>query len=266
MQQRLGVSERLPRNLNKYEFVEEIYIAILDAYDLAVPDRRVKDQLVDALSASPEVWGEDILPAFPRVRLKGLCRAFGLPYHLTQGLPSRLSAGANPWFGLLRAIPRAVAGAQSLRENITFRLDFKPLIHELRMPHDEPKRGVREREERKAKSGRFGASSAQPRTGKKCREGRNHGICVGGRSLSGPEQQQERDAHRSVAGSNTSFARSSPDKKTERKYRNTNHDAFQAQFAKASCRHDRRHHPKLGDVPVQDGNCFLRVRIPSTAS
>ena len=62
------------------------------------------------------------------------------------------------------------------------------------MPDNEPEHSVREREERKAKSGCCGASGAQPRAGKKCREGRKHGIGVGGRSLSGPEQQQERDA------------------------------------------------------------------------
>ncbi len=53
-------------------------LGVLDAYDLRVSDRRVKNQLVDALAASPEVQGEDILPAFPRARLKALCRAFGL--------------------------------------------------------------------------------------------------------------------------------------------------------------------------------------------
>jgi len=32
---------------------------VLDAYDLRVTDRCVKNQLVDALAASPEVQGED---------------------------------------------------------------------------------------------------------------------------------------------------------------------------------------------------------------
>ena len=53
-------------------------LAVLDAYELAVPDRRVKDQLVEVLAASNQVRLDDILQAFPRVRLKALCRGFDL--------------------------------------------------------------------------------------------------------------------------------------------------------------------------------------------
>lgn len=34
-------------------------LGVLDAYDLRVSDRRVKNQLLDALAASPDVQGED---------------------------------------------------------------------------------------------------------------------------------------------------------------------------------------------------------------
>ena len=44
-------------------------LGVLDAYDLRVSDRRVKDQLVDALAVFPEAQGKDILLAFPRARL-----------------------------------------------------------------------------------------------------------------------------------------------------------------------------------------------------
>ena len=49
-------------------------LGVLDAYELAVPDRRVKDQLVEVLAASEQVQLDDILQAFPRARLKALCR------------------------------------------------------------------------------------------------------------------------------------------------------------------------------------------------
>ena len=39
-----------------------------------MPDRRVKDQLVEVLAASEQVQLDDILQAFPRARLKALCR------------------------------------------------------------------------------------------------------------------------------------------------------------------------------------------------
>jgi hypothetical protein len=53
-------------------------LGVLDAYELAVPDRRVKDQLVEVLAASTVVCVDDILSALPRVRLKALCRGGAL--------------------------------------------------------------------------------------------------------------------------------------------------------------------------------------------
>ena len=53
-------------------------LGVLDAYELAVPDRRVKDQLVEVLAASSETRIHDILQPFPRVRLQELCRGFDL--------------------------------------------------------------------------------------------------------------------------------------------------------------------------------------------
>ena len=53
-------------------------LGVLDAYELAVPDRRVKDQLVEVLAESSETRIDDILQVFPRVRLKELCRSLDL--------------------------------------------------------------------------------------------------------------------------------------------------------------------------------------------
>ena len=53
-------------------------LGVLDAYELAVPDRRVKDQLVEVLAAFDQVRLDDLLLTWPRVRLKALCRGFDL--------------------------------------------------------------------------------------------------------------------------------------------------------------------------------------------
>jgi type I restriction enzyme M protein len=47
-------------------------------FDLAVADRRAKDQLVDAVSSSRRAGLADILGGLSRDRLKELCRALGL--------------------------------------------------------------------------------------------------------------------------------------------------------------------------------------------
>ena len=52
--------------------------ANVEYYDLAVYDRRVKTELVDALGASRKARLDEILPDLPRDRLKELCRTFGL--------------------------------------------------------------------------------------------------------------------------------------------------------------------------------------------
>ena len=49
-----------------------------DQFDLAVADRRVKDQLVDAVGASKKAGLADILGALSRDRLKEACRSLGL--------------------------------------------------------------------------------------------------------------------------------------------------------------------------------------------
>ena len=49
-------------------------LGVIDAYELDVPDRRIKDRLVEVLVASEQVQLDDILQAFPRARLKALCR------------------------------------------------------------------------------------------------------------------------------------------------------------------------------------------------
>ena len=52
--------------------------ANVEYYDLAVHDRRVKTELVDALAGSRKARLDEILPDLPRDRLKELCRTFGL--------------------------------------------------------------------------------------------------------------------------------------------------------------------------------------------
>ena len=60
------------------ELSRDELLGVLDAYDLDVSDRRVKDQLVEVLATSEQVRADDILPSMPRARLKALCRAFDL--------------------------------------------------------------------------------------------------------------------------------------------------------------------------------------------
>ena len=52
--------------------------AVVDAYGLAVEDRRVKDQLVDAVSRSRKARIAETVLGLSRERLKEMCRAFGL--------------------------------------------------------------------------------------------------------------------------------------------------------------------------------------------
>ena len=56
---------------------DDLYI-LVDHYDLTVPDRRVKANLIDALASSRKCRLADSLPLLPRDRLKAYCRAFGL--------------------------------------------------------------------------------------------------------------------------------------------------------------------------------------------
>ena len=52
--------------------------ANVDYYELAVTDRRVKAQLVDALAGSRRARVAEILADLSRDRLKELCRALGM--------------------------------------------------------------------------------------------------------------------------------------------------------------------------------------------
>ena len=60
------------------ELTAEELRANVDYYELEVPDRRVKAQLVDALAGSRRARVDEILGDLSRDRLKELCRAFGL--------------------------------------------------------------------------------------------------------------------------------------------------------------------------------------------
>ena len=53
-------------------------LACLDHYSLEVRDRRVKDDLVDALASSRKARLDEVLATLPRDSLKAACRALGL--------------------------------------------------------------------------------------------------------------------------------------------------------------------------------------------
>jgi type I restriction enzyme M protein len=53
-------------------------VAAADAFELTVGDRRVRDQLVDAVASSKKAGLADVLAPLSRDRLKELCRALGL--------------------------------------------------------------------------------------------------------------------------------------------------------------------------------------------
>src|SRR2546421_6149463 len=53
-------------------------LACLDHYGLEVRDRRVKDDLVDALASTRKARLDEVLPTLPRDSLKAACRALGL--------------------------------------------------------------------------------------------------------------------------------------------------------------------------------------------
>lgn len=52
--------------------------AIVEHYELQVADRRVREQLIDAVAGSRRASLADILPGYSRDRLKELCRTLGL--------------------------------------------------------------------------------------------------------------------------------------------------------------------------------------------
>jgi type I restriction enzyme M protein len=53
-------------------------LAIIDGFELAVPDRRLKEGWVETIATSKRATLADILPALSRDRLKELCRVLGL--------------------------------------------------------------------------------------------------------------------------------------------------------------------------------------------
>ena len=53
-------------------------LAVVDRFELAAPDRRAKEGLVEAVAASKKATLGEILPGYARDRLKELCRALGL--------------------------------------------------------------------------------------------------------------------------------------------------------------------------------------------
>ena len=60
------------------QFTRDELLAVVDRFALAVPDRRVRDGLIDAVAASKKATLAEVLPELSRDRLKGLCTALGL--------------------------------------------------------------------------------------------------------------------------------------------------------------------------------------------
>jgi type I restriction enzyme M protein len=60
------------------QFSRDELVGAADQFDLEVADRRLKDQLVDAVASSKKAGLADILGVLSRDRLKDLCRALGL--------------------------------------------------------------------------------------------------------------------------------------------------------------------------------------------
>jgi hypothetical protein len=53
-------------------------LAIVDRFELAPPDRRAKDGLVETIASSKRATLAEVLPELARDRLKDICRALGL--------------------------------------------------------------------------------------------------------------------------------------------------------------------------------------------
>ena len=53
-------------------------LAVVDRFELVVPDRRAKDGLIEAVAGSKKATLIEILPELSRDRLKDVCRALGL--------------------------------------------------------------------------------------------------------------------------------------------------------------------------------------------
>ncbi|MBN2192582.1 MAG: BREX-6 system BrxE protein [Polyangiaceae bacterium] len=72
--------------------------ALVDAYDLAVSDRRKKDALIDALAASKKAHLDELLALLSRDPLKAICRHLGLndSGKLKADIVERILGGARP--------------------------------------------------------------------------------------------------------------------------------------------------------------------------
>lgn len=69
----MSAKRRLLEQLSRTEL-----LAMVDATELTVTDRRKRDLLVDALSGSRKVRLGELLTTYSRVRLQELARALGL--------------------------------------------------------------------------------------------------------------------------------------------------------------------------------------------
>ena len=89
-------------------------LALLDAYEFDSPDDRSTAHLVEVLAATPELQSEDILPTFPRTRLKALCRAFDLDDRgREKGGADRASRRSHPGPGAVACSRRRGTGPSS---------------------------------------------------------------------------------------------------------------------------------------------------------
>lgn len=91
------------------QFIRDELLAAVDQFELTVTDRRVKDQLLDAVASSKRAGLADMLSGLSRDRLKEICRALGLDDSGKEKatLVDRLTGGksAPP------AAPQATSGA-----------------------------------------------------------------------------------------------------------------------------------------------------------
>src|ERR1035437_5623918 len=103
-------------SLNRDELSEAI-----DRFEVTVSDRRVKDQLVEALAASHKATLPTVLEAFSRDRLKELCRTLDLDDGGLEKavLIERLASSAAPPAPVTTVIARAAPPSRSRATNGT---------------------------------------------------------------------------------------------------------------------------------------------------
>ena len=59
-------------------FSREELLSIAERFELEVSDRRIREQLLEAIASSKKATLAEVLPIFGRERLKGICRELGL--------------------------------------------------------------------------------------------------------------------------------------------------------------------------------------------